>query len=109
MDRADCAARASLSAPLPLAPLATSVAVAVLTSGSAARSGANDTGADSTSAFAAPGATRAPVAPKLVWPLAPPTMPHVDVPFAVQLAAPDSTTPAGSGSLTVTLFASLTP
>jgi hypothetical protein len=81
----------------------------VLTSGSAARLDANVTGAASTSALPLPGATRAPTTPKLVWPAAPLTVPHSDVPLAVQLTEPDSTTSAGSGSLTVTLFASLMP
>ena len=103
------AASASLSDPFAVAPLARSVTVAVLTSGFVLIAAENATGTVNTSAFAPPASTRAAVAPKLVWPVVPVTVPQLDVPPARQVAFADSVTPAGSGSATVTFSASLWP
>ena len=43
----------------------------------------------------APALMRAPVVPKLVWPVVPVTVPQLDVPFATQVALADSVMPAG--------------
>ena len=95
----------SLSLPLAVLPLTRSVAVAVLTSGSVDIPGAKVTGTVNTSVFAPPASTCAVVAPKLVCPVPPVTIPQLDVPFATQLALALSTTPAGSASTTVTSIA----
>src|SRR5262249_32298484 len=79
-----------------------SVAVTWLTSGFAFRLAANATGAVKTSALAGPASTRAPVAPKLAWPVAPVTTPQLDVPLATHVAFAVSVTPGGNGSMTVT-------
>ncbi len=102
-------ASVSLSEPLAVAPLATSVAVAVLTSGFVDMPDANATGAVNTSALPAPTLMRAAVAPKLVCPVVPVIVPQLDVPFARQTAFALRVTPAGNGSATVTFCASDTP
>ncbi len=86
-----------------------SVALAVFTRGFVVIPAANATGAVNTSALAAPASMRASVEPKLVWPIVPVTVPQLDVPFATHVAFAASATPAGSGSVTVTLNASVTP
>ena len=70
---------------------------------------ANATGTVNTSVFAPPASTRAAVAPKLVWPVVPVTVPQLDVPLATQVAFAESVTPAGTASATVTLSASDSP
>ena len=104
-----CGERASLSVPEPVAPESRSVAVAVLSSGSVVIAAANATGAVNTSELPAPAAICAPVAPKLVWPARPVTVPQLALPFATQVAFAVSVTPAGNASLTVTLVASDRP
>ena len=95
--------------PLAVVPVAMSVALAVLISGFVVIDDANATGTVNTSEFAAPALTRAAVVPKLVWPDVPVTVPQLDVPLATQVAFAESVTPAGSGSVTVTLSASERP
>ena len=104
-----CAARTSLSEPLPLAPDAASLAVAEFTRGSSARSDAKATGTLNTNELPAPAAIVAPLALKLACPLAPVTVPHVELPLAVQRTLPLKLTPAGSASSTETSNASLEP
>ena len=99
----------SLSAPLAVAPVGTSVATAVLTSGFVDIPGANATGTVKTIVFAPPASTRALVAPKLVCPVVPVTVPQLDVPFAMHVALAVSVTPGGSASVTVTSSASVVP
>ena len=101
---ATCAASASLSDPLAGGD-AGSVAVAVLTSGFVVSEDANATGTVKVSALPAPAATVAPVVPKLACPVVPVTVPQFDVPLATQTALAPRVTPAGSGSVTVTLAA----
>ena len=86
-----------------------SVAVAVLTSGFVVMPGANATGTVNVSALPAPAPTVAAVVPKLVWPESPVTAPHTDVPAATHVTFAESVTPAGSGSVTVALFAFESP
>ena len=71
--------------------------------------GANVTGTVKTSVFAPPASTRAAVAPKLVWPVVPVTVPQLDEPLATQVALAARVTPAGSASVTFTLSASDRP
>ncbi len=104
-----CAASVSESAPLAVAPVATSVAVAVLTSGLAVVPAAMATGTVKTSESPAPAPSVAPVVPKLVWPMLPVTVPHVATPLPVHVTAAVSVSPAGNASVTVTLAASLGP
>jgi len=99
----------SLSLPDAVAPVATSVAVAVFTRGDVVILDAKATGTVNVSALPPPALTRAPDVPKLVPPAAPVTAPHSDVPEATQVALAESVTPAGSGSVTVTLVASVRP
>ena len=99
----------SLSEPLAVMPLATSVAVAVLISGFVVIPAAKATGTVNTIALAAPALTRAAVAPKFVWPVVPVTVPQLDVPPGAHVAFAASVTPAGSASVTVTFSASLRP
>src|SRR5689334_4272964 len=106
---AACAESPSLSEPLPLAPDAASFAVAELTSGSSARSGANATGAVNTSVLPPPATIVAPLAPKLVSPPAPVTVPQLELPLAAQRTSALNVTPVGSASLTETSSASLEP
>ena len=101
--------RTSLSLPLAVLPLARSVALAELTSGSVVRPDANATGTVKTSELAPPASMRAAVAPKLVCPVVPVTVPQRDDPLATQLALAPSVTPAGSASVTFTLSASERP
>ena len=101
--------RASVSVALALAPVATSVALAVLTSGSTARLDANATGTVKTSEFAPPAAIAAPVEANDVSPVVPATLPHVAAPSAAQPAGAVNVTPAGSASPTVTSAASVGP
>jgi hypothetical protein len=95
----------SLSLAEPVAPLGASVAVTVFTSGFVVRLDANATGTVNVSPFAAPPAIVAFVALKLDWPAPPATVPHVAVPAGVQVTLPDSVTPAGSVSLTLSCVA----
>ena len=97
--------RASLSEADALAPDATSVADAVLTSGSVVMPAANATGTVNTTLLPAPAAIVAPVVPKLVWPIVPVTVPQLAAPTGAHDAFADSVTPAGSASVTVTLAA----
>ncbi len=99
----------SLSEPLAVAPVATSVALAVLTSGLANMPDANATGIVKTIVFAPPASTRALVVPKLVCPVVPVTVPQLDVPFAAHVAFAASVRPGGNASLTVTSSASEMP
>ena len=69
----------------------------------------NATGAENTSVFPAPAAICAPVAPKLVCPVSPVTVPQLALPIALHVALAVSVTPAGNVSLTVTLVASDNP
>ncbi len=101
--------RVSLSDALPDAPEGRSTTVTVFTSGSVARFAANDTGTRNVSEFAFPAASCAPVAPKLVWPAVPETVPQLALPVAVHVTLPLSATPAGSASLIVMSAASETP
>jgi hypothetical protein len=57
----------------------------------------------------APAPTRAAVAPKLVCPAAPVTVPHAALPVALHVTSPLSVTPDGSASLIVTSSASERP
>ena len=81
----------------------------MLTSGFVLMPGANATGTVKTSALPAPASTRAAVAPKLVCPVVPVTVPQLDEPFARQTTFAPRVTPAGNGSVTVTLSALETP
>src|SRR4029453_14770926 len=99
----------SLSTPFEVAPLGTSVAVAVLTSGLVDIPAAKATGTVKTIVLAPPGTTTAPVVPKLVCPVVPVTVPQLDAPFATQIAFAVSVSPAGSASVTVTPDASVVP
>ena len=103
------AASVSLSEPLAVTPLATSVAVAVLTSGFVTMPEANATGAVKMSVFAGPASRRAAVAPKLTCPVVPVMLPQLEEPVAKQTALPLSVTPTGNGSAMVRLSASDTP
>ena len=87
----------SLSLPLAVAPVGTSVAVAVLTSGSVAIPAANATGIVKTMVFAPPATITAAVVPKLVCPVVPVTVPQLDVPLATQSALAVSVRPTGRG------------
>jgi hypothetical protein len=86
-------------------PVGMSVAVAVLMSGVVVMPAAKATGTVNTIALAAPASMRAVVAPKLVCPVVPVTVPQFATPAATHVALADSVTPAGNGSETVTLFA----
>ena len=99
----------SESEPLAVAPVATSVAVAVLTSGLAVMPAANATGTVNTSESPAPAPSVAPVVPKLVCPLLPVTVPHVATPLPVHVTVAVSVSPPAAHRLTVTLAASLGP
>ena len=99
----------SLSEPLAVAPVGTSVATAVFSNGSVVMPGAKATGTMNTIVLAPPAFTRAPVVPKLVCPVVPVSAPQLDVPFATQVAAAVSVSPAGSASVTVTANASVGP
>ena len=77
----------------------------MLTSGLVASPDAKATGTVNVSLFAAPAAIVAPVVPKLVCPVVPVTTPQFAVPAATQVAFAFRVTPAGSGSVSVTLFA----
>ena len=103
------AARASLSDALPLAPLATSVAVTVLISGLATIAAANVTGTVNVSALPPPCAIVAPLAPTLASPVAPTSVPHDAMPVATQVASAASVAPVGSASATETFKASDAP
>ena len=85
------------------------MAVAVLSSGSVDRPAAKATGAVNTSELPTPAAICAPVAPNAFWPVVPVTAPQLAAPMAAQVALAVRVTPAGSGSLMVTLVASDTP
>ena len=104
-----CGERASLSVPEPVAPESKSVAVAVLARGSAVIAVENATGAVNTSEFPGPAAICAPVAPKLVCPASPVTVPQPALPIATQVTLAVSVTPGCSVSLTATLVASDNP
>ena len=82
-----------------------SVAIAALISGLVDMPGAKATGTVNVSALPAPAPTVAPVVPKLFWPVVPVTVPHVAVPTATHVAFALRVTPAGNGSVTVTLLA----
>ena len=99
-------ASASLSVPKAAKPVGASVAATMLTSGFAVKPAANATGTVKTSVLPGPASTRAPVAPKLVCPTVPVTVPQLDVPLATHVAFAVSVTPGGKGSLTVTSNAS---
>ena len=96
------AERASLSEPLAGGD-AGSLAVAVLTSGLVTMPAAKATGALNVSELPAPAPSVAPVVPRLVCPVVPVTVPQVAAPAGTQAAFADSVTPAGSGSVNVTL------
>ena len=64
---------------------------------------ANFTGTLNVSELPAPAAIVAPVVPKLACPVVPVTVPQVAVPVGKHVAFALRVTPAGSGSLTVTL------
>jgi hypothetical protein len=78
----------------------------MLIMGFAVIAGDNATGTVNTSEFPAPALIRAPVVPKLAWPVVPVTVPQLDVPFAAQVALAESVMPAGNGSEIVTSNAS---
>src|SRR4051812_47099185 len=101
--------RASLSLPLPVAPLDVSVACAILTRGSVVSPAAKATGALSTSELTPPAGIVAPLVPNAVPPAIPDTVPQVAMPVGVHATVPVSVTPAGSASLTFTASASLMP
>jgi hypothetical protein len=98
------AARASLSDPAAGTDDG-SVAVAVLTSGFVSIPAANDTGAVKVRLFPPPAVIEAPVVPKLVCPVVPVTVPQLAVPAATHVALAVKVTPAGNGSVSVTLVA----
>ena len=104
-----CGERVSLSESDALAPVARSVAVAVLVSVLAVIAESNPTGTVKTSELPSAALIDAPVVPKLVSPIAPVTLPQLAPPLATQLTPAVSFRPAGSASLTVTLVASLAP
>src|SRR5262245_57277992 len=91
------------------APLGPSDTVAVLTSGSVVRPGANATGATNVSVWPPPPPTRAPVVPNVVPPARPVTVPQAALPAGAHVGAAVSVTPAGSASASVTPVASDSP
>jgi hypothetical protein len=106
MARSTSALSVSLSLAMAGDALAGSVTVTVLVSVLLVRLDANATGAVNVSELPAPAPIDAPVAPKLVCPVVPVTVPQAAVPAATQLALALSVTPDGRGSDMVVLVAS---
>ena len=99
----------SLSVSAAVAPVGTSVAVAVFCSGLVVIPAAKATGTVKTSELPTPAPTLAPVAPKLMSPMLPLMRPQPALPVAVQETLAVSVRPGGSRSVTVTSAASLAP
>src|SRR5690349_3796420 len=89
------------------APLAASLAVAVLVTEAAVIAAPNRTGSESVSI--PPGAITAPATPALVAPALPDSVPHDEPALARQAAGATSAKPAGSGSAIETSIAADTP
>lgn len=81
------------------------VALTALTSGSAVRLEANARGAVSVIELPAPAPIVAPVAPKVVWPVVPVTVPHVATPAGTPVTFAVSVTPDSKKSDTVVFVA----